>query len=145
MSTKLSMRQVLQSQEVYDEEIVNIDQIAQIILPLGICLSLNDIEEITQDCSTTENGGFDATEILSLMIKYVHRHEKEREELMKVFKTFDSNEDGFITAGELKYVLNSLGEKVSEKEVRDMIKEIDMKGEGRVSYQDFVRMMKRSF
>ena len=35
----------------------------------------------------------------------------------------------------------SLGEKMTEEEVDQMIREADMDGDGQVNYQEFVRMM----
>jgi len=50
------------------------------------------------------------------------------------FRVFDKNNDGFITADELQHVMTNLGEKLSEEEIADMIKEADLDGDGKVSY-----------
>ena len=49
-------------------------------------------------------------------------------------RVFDKNNDGFITADELQHVMTNLGEKLSEEEIADMIKEADLDGDGKVSY-----------
>ena len=48
---------------------------------------------------------------------------------------FDTDGDGFIDASELRHLLTNLGEKLSEVEVDEMIKEVDMDGDGKVDYQ----------
>lgn len=47
---------------------------------------------------------------------------------------FDKNKDGLISSSELRHVMTNLGEKLSEEEVDDMIKEADMDGDGMVNY-----------
>lgn len=47
---------------------------------------------------------------------------------------FDKNNDGLISSSELRRVMTNLGEKLSEEEVDDMIKEADMDGDGMVNY-----------
>lgn len=47
---------------------------------------------------------------------------------------FDKNNDGLITATELRRVMLNLGEKLTEAEVEDMIKEADEDGDGKINY-----------
>jgi calmodulin len=49
-------------------------------------------------------------------------------------RVFDKNNDGLISSSELRHVMTNLGEKLSEEEVDDMIKEADMDGDGMVNY-----------
>jgi len=49
-------------------------------------------------------------------------------------RVFDKNNDGLISSTELRRVMTNLGEKLSEEEVEDMIKEADLDGDGMVNY-----------
>lgn len=42
---------------------------------------------------------------------------------------------------QLRHVMMNLGEKLSDEEVKQMIKEADMDGDGQVDYDEFVKMM----
>lgn len=53
---------------------------------------------------------------------------------IKIFRVFDKNNDGLISSTELRHVMTNLGEKLSEEEVDDMIKEADQDGDGMVNY-----------
>lgn len=57
------------------------------------------------------------------------------EELREAFRVFDRNGDGFISASELRHVMTNLGEKLTDEEVEDMIKEADLDGDGLVNYE----------
>lgn len=54
---------------------------------------------------------------------------------MCYFRVFDKNNDGLISSIELRHVMTNLGEKLSDEEVDDMIKEADLDGDGMVNYE----------
>lgn len=47
----------------------------------------------------------------------------------------------FISAAELRHVMMNLGEKLTDEEVDEMIREADVDGDGQVNYEEFVSMM----
>lgn len=54
---------------------------------------------------------------------------------------FDKNGDGLISSSELRHVMTSLGDKLSDEEVDDMLKEADLDGDGMVNYVEFVTIL----
>lgn len=54
---------------------------------------------------------------------------------------FDKNGDGLISSSELRHVMTSLGDKLSDDEVDDMLKEADLDGDGMVNYVEFVAIL----
>ncbi|MCO5598705.1 hypothetical protein L7F22_052803 [Adiantum nelumboides] len=54
---------------------------------------------------------------------------------------FDKEGNGFIGAGELRYVLTSLGEKLSDEEVDELMKGVQVGSDGNVNYESFVRQI----
>lgn len=57
------------------------------------------------------------------------------EEMREAFRVFDKDGNGFISAAELRHVMTNLGEKLTEEEVNEMIKEADIDGDGHVNYE----------
>lgn len=51
------------------------------------------------------------------------------------FKIFDRDGNGSIDAKELKYAMQNLGEKLTEKELQDMMREADVDGDGKINYE----------
>lgn len=49
--------------------------------------------------------------------------------------------NGYISAAELRHVMTNLGEKLTDEEVDEMIREADIDGDGQVNYEEFVQMM----
>ncbi|KAK4418756.1 putative calcium-binding protein CML18 [Sesamum alatum] len=63
-------------------------------------------------------------------------------EIMEAFRVFDADNNGLISAEELKSVLGRLGcGKCSIKECRKMIRGVDRDGDGFVSFEEFKCMM----
>jgi len=86
------------------------------------------------------NGTIDFPEFLSLMARKMKDTDTE-EELIEAFKVFDRDGNGLISASELRHVMTNLGEKLTDEEVDEMIREADIDGDGHINYEEFVRMM----
>jgi len=56
-------------------------------------------------------------------------------------QVFDKDQRGFIEAKELRHVLTNIGEKLSTTEMEDMIKEADPDNDGKIQYDEFVRLL----
>ena len=48
---------------------------------------------------------------------------------------------GFINAAELRHIMTNLGEKLTDEEVDEMLREADIDGDGQINYEEFVKMM----
>ena len=48
---------------------------------------------------------------------------------------FDKDGNGLINAAELRHVMTNLGEKLTDHEVDEMMKEADIDGDGQLNYE----------
>ena len=62
-------------------------------------------------------------------------------ELKETFRVFSKDDEGCITAEELKFVLTHLPGKVTYKEIDEMIRTVDKNGDGKINYSEFRVMM----
>jgi calmodulin len=90
-------------------------------------------------CSTG-NGTVDFPEFLTMMSRKLKDIESE-DELQEAFKIFDKDGNGLISASELRHVMTNLGEKLSDEEVDEMIREADLDGDGQVNYGGIVNII----
>ncbi len=66
--------------------------------------------------------------------------EEEKNELREIFKQFDTDKSGFLSAQEIKDgVLKILGEKVEDSEVQEMLKVVDTNKDGQISIDEFFK------
>lgn len=88
------------------------------------------VKEVDQD----GNGSIEFDEFLLMMARKLKAIDGE-EEMHHAFKVFDKNSDGFITFDELKHVMCSIGERLTDEEIEDMIKEADLNGDKKIDYK----------
>ena len=74
------------------------------------------------------NGFIEFDEYLSLMARKMKDTDAD-EELIEVFKIFDMDGNGLISADELRLVMQNLGDNMTEEEVNEMITLADMDGD----------------
>jgi Ca2+-binding EF-hand superfamily protein len=65
-----------------------------------------------------------------------------REELEEAFKLFDIDGTGRITFKNLKDVVTSMGEQLTEQEIIEIITEADKRGEGDITLEEFIELIK---
>ena len=94
------------------------------------------IEEVDEDKSET----IDFKEFLGLMARKMKETDAE-DELLEAFKVFDRDGNGKISAHELRYVMLSSGEDLTEQDIQEMVMEADIDGDGFIDYQEFVKIM----
>ncbi|XP_051568432.1 EF-hand calcium-binding domain-containing protein 7 [Myxocyprinus asiaticus] len=66
----------------------------------------------------------------------------EADQLMRIFKKFDVNCDGYISHDELSRILTSTGEKMSPKEVDEIFSLADVNKDGKLDYAEFCRLLR---
>ena len=71
-------------------------------------------------------------------------NEKEPEtehSIIAAFREFDPKGKGVISSKKLKKIMTGMGEKLSDREIDEMIREADFDGDGKVCYEEFATMM----
>jgi calmodulin len=113
-----------------------------------------ELQDMINEVDSDGNGTIDFPEFLTMMARKMKDTDSE-EEIKEAFKVFDKDGNGFISSAELRHVmLNlgqhliipktstttnaaflSLGEKLTDTEVDEMIREADVDGDGQINYE----------
>lgn len=80
------------------------------------------------------NGMIEFDEFMAFLKKSYKKPDEVKSDLKKAFQVFDLNGDGFISREELQNVLTKMGEKLTDKEVDEMMKKADKNGDGKIDY-----------
>jgi calmodulin len=87
-----------------------------------------ELQDMINEVDADGQGMIDFPEFLSLQARKMKDTDTE-EELIEAFKIFDRDGNGFISAAELRHVMTNLGEKLTDEEIDEMIREADVDGD----------------
>ncbi|KAK4337176.1 hypothetical protein RND71_043492 [Anisodus tanguticus] len=88
-----------------------------------------ELQDMINEVDADGNGTIDFPEFLTMMARKMKDTDSE-EEIREAFRVFDKDGNGFISAAELRHVMTNLGEKLTDEEVDEMIREADIDGDG---------------
>ncbi|XP_059145788.1 uncharacterized protein LOC131932913 [Physella acuta] len=94
-------------------------------------------------CSEFRNKGINAltlAQVDAIITKYGFSPESP-DALRDAFRIFDKDGNGLINASEIRHILCNLGEKLTDEEVDEMIREADLTGDGQINFEEFVRIL----
>ena len=106
----------------------------------GKAMDKEDIIKMFESVDTDNSGFIEYSEfvVAAMNEKNVLTNEK----LQAAFKMFDKDGSGLISADEIKEVLG-FGQSLTEEAVNNIIKQVDENGDGEISFEEFVVMMKK--
>ena len=99
----------------------------------------SDIRQMIKEADVSKTGSIDFTEFVGVLTRKVGKMDSQ-DEILRAFNTFDRQDRGEIAVDELKRALMTIGDKLSEKEVREVLKEASDE-EGMFNYEKFVQIM----
>ncbi|KAG4266989.1 calmodulin [Fusarium proliferatum] len=108
-------------------------ELGTVMRSLGQNPSESELQDMINEVDADNNGTIDFPEFLTMMARKMKDTDSE-EEIREAFKVFDRDNNGFISAAELRHVMTSIGEKLTDDEVDEMIREADQDGDGRIDY-----------
>ncbi|XP_062316888.1 calmodulin-like protein 4 [Osmerus eperlanus] len=109
---------------------------------LGACPTFTEIDRHLQSHMIDKAGELDFSTFLSIMHRQ-HQQEQPCQEILEAMKMTDKQRRGFILAPELRAKLTGLGEKLTDREVDDMLKEAGVGADGRINYEEFAKAVTR--
>eukprot|EP00917_Polyrhabdina_sp_WS-2016_P004720 GHVP01010881.1.p2 GENE.GHVP01010881.1~~GHVP01010881.1.p2 ORF type:complete len:124 (-),score=23.18 GHVP01010881.1:79-450(-) len=110
---------------------------------LGFEMQPDEIRQIAEEVDPKGRGFVSRQDFTDLMaVKMATRDPVQ--EMVKAFRLFDEDENGFISFKDLKKVCKDVGENIADDELQEMIEEADRDGDGVVNLDEFIRIMKKS-
>ena len=115
-------------------------ELGTIMRNLGQNPSEEELKQMIREVDLNGDGTIDFKEFLCLMLKKMDDSDID-DELETAFKAFDLDKDGYITPHELRNGMLNLGEEYSPEEAEEMIKEGDLDNDGRIDYDEFMKII----
>mmetsp|Transcript_46531 Transcript_46531/g.100290 ORF Transcript_46531/g.100290 Transcript_46531/m.100290 type:complete len:175 (+) Transcript_46531:144-668(+) len=122
--------------------VISFDDLATILNSIGRRSDLQDLKALAEEVGAASafDRGIDFQAFLKLVAARLHAMDCV-EDMREAFQVFDRDNNGSVSARELKHVMNNLGESVSNEEVEALIREADADGDGELSFDDFLNFV----
>ncbi|GER40301.1 calcium-binding family protein [Striga asiatica] len=122
--------------------LIGIHELHNLLDMIEIQTSLNELEKLVGHTSLGYIEFLFFYEIMIARAKDLGKDEIE-DDLLKAFKVFDTNGDGFISSEELESVLTRMGlwDKKSGRDCKEMIDAYDENSDGMLDFEEFKNMM----
>jgi calmodulin len=129
-----------ESFDMFDRDknnLINAIELGKILLSLGYELEDSEPTQLIEEFDSNEDSLIDFSEFLQIIEKRGKYKELE-EELYEAFKIFDKEGKGAIPTSEFRHYMLTLGEKMTDDDIEEMIKEADPQDCGYISYKEYV-------
>ncbi|XP_073123802.1 uncharacterized protein [Henckelia pumila] len=120
---------------------ISIEELGSVLRCLYPNVTVEELREMIREVDTDGNGTIEFQEFFNLMVKKMKETDANHDDLREAFNAFDKDQDGYISPDELGHVMICLGERMTAEELEEMIKEVDLDGDGQVNYQEFVKII----
>ncbi|XP_059085043.1 uncharacterized protein LOC131882037 isoform X3 [Tigriopus californicus] len=144
---QLSDEQVAEFKEVFmlfdkDEDgVLTFPELNVVMKSLGQRPSEKELLAMVRDVSEDQiYDTIEFNEFLQMMSKQ-QRFGMTEDSLKDAFKIFDKDDDGFISVSELRHIMQGLGEKMTDQELDEMVREADSDNDGLINYKEFVQIL----
>ena len=123
-----------------DDGSITCDELRTVMTSLGENPTTSDLEEMIQEVDSDGNGKIEFSEFLTMMTRKMGTRSF-NDEALEAFKVLDKDGSGSISESELRQIMNNIGEDVTDEEIKEMMNEADLDGDGQVSFKEFAAMI----
>lgn len=96
-----------------------------------------ELQDIIHQVDADANGTIDFPEFLTLMARNMRSGDSEAD-VREAFKVFDKEGNGLISSSELRHVLCNLGEKLTDEECDELLRDADIDSDGHIVIDQLV-------
>ncbi|KAI4324870.1 hypothetical protein MLD38_030316 [Melastoma candidum] len=114
-------------------------ELGSLLRSLGLMPSPDQLDDLIQRVDRNSNGLVEFSEFVGLVEPDLvpAKCPYTEDQLRQIFKMFDRDGNGYITANELAHSMGKLGHALTSEELTEIIKEADVDGDGCINFQEF--------
>lgn len=145
----LTQEQLVELREAFDlfttdgTDTIDQKELKLAMRALGFEPKRDEIKKMIADVGKTGMGTIDFNDFVYLMTSKMSERDS-KDEILKAFRLFDDDETGMITLKNLRRVAKEIGENMTDEELQEMIDEADVNGQGGVTPEAFIRILKKT-
>ena len=106
-------------------------------------LSKKELENVLNEYNIEKDGQIYFNQFLKIMAKRLKDIKEDEDKYLKsLFASLDRNNNGLISIHEIRYIVTHSSENISESDIEIIMKEADTDGDGLISFEEFMTIMK---
>jgi calmodulin len=146
MADSLGEDKINECKEVFDlfdkdkDGAITTKELGDVMRALGANPNPSQLAEMINQVDKDGSGKIEFNPFLEIFAEIIKDPNAEKN-IMEAFKIFDKDGSGVISSHELRHVITTLGEKLTEDEADELIREADIDGDGTINYHEFVKIM----
>ncbi|PAA52619.1 hypothetical protein BOX15_Mlig016565g1 [Macrostomum lignano] len=118
----------------YGDGNIDNDTLGAVMRALGRLPTESELQKLIAEVDTDGNGTMDFDEFYQVMLRYP-KEQGSVGELADAIKVLDHNGDGYINMQDLRHLLTTKGEPLTDEELDALLNTFPADGDGRVSYR----------
>lgn len=129
-NTSDEIRQYREAFSLFDkdhDDLITPQELGIVLRSCGLAPSESDIQKLQQQAGKR----IDFDTFVRLAQNFKANHRETDDDIREAFRVFDKDGTGYINVAELKHAMISLGERLSEEEIDQLIREADVDADGR--------------
>ncbi|KAM1295867.1 hypothetical protein ACFX2I_015695 [Malus domestica] len=120
-------------------------ELTTLLRSLGLKSSGDQVHVLLANMDANGNGSVEFDGLVSAILPDMDEEIMvNQKQLLEVFRSFEHDGNGYITAAELAWSMAKMGQPLTYKEVTETIKEADTDGDGVISFNEFATIMAKS-
>ncbi|CAF1233425.1 unnamed protein product [Adineta steineri] len=147
ISTEIGQEQIDHIRDafaVFDKEMtgsITTEQFSKVLESFGYNVPETELTTFISQLDIDKSGTIEFEEYLSFMLTFIKKNVTTEENLRDAFNLFDQDGDGFINTTDLRDIMTNLGEKITDEDIDEMIREADIDKDFKVNFYEFQRIM----
>ncbi|KAK9062900.1 hypothetical protein SSX86_020090 [Deinandra increscens subsp. villosa] len=135
----MGLKQMFKGMDSDNSGTITLEELKKGLSKQGTKLTESEVKQLMQAADADGNGTIDYEEFITATM---HMNRMDREDhLYTAFQYFDKDNSGYITIEELEHALREYG-MTDDRDIKEVICEVDSDHDGRINYDEFVAMMR---
>lgn len=143
MENFAELRQIFNSLDSNNSGYISVRKLKKAMERMGFEVAKEDVLQIIDNMDSQQNGYISYSCFLAATVNLKERLSEKL--LQETFSYFDNSGNGCITQNDLRLSLKSLGHVATDDEIQFMLREYRFAEPGKISYQEFKKMMIAEF
>ena len=136
-------RELNEAFKIFDRDkdgLINYIELGYVLKSQGFNLTNQELIEMISDVDENEDDKINFEEFLILMHSRLKKADIENE-LNEAFNAYDKSGNGIISVKEFRKIINTLGDKICDEEVEEILQKVDPKNKGYIDYRELTKII----